>query len=97
MIVCAQILTLLIPWGGFDDYSVHRKILGGEEITRSEIPHATPDITDARWNKVEQCWSVNAPARPSALMIMGFLKSELEALGALTDDVSSCLVSSPRD
>jgi hypothetical protein len=97
MIVCAQILTRLIPWDGLDDLLVFQKILSGEKITRPEIPHATPDITDTRWNEIEQCWSVDAPARPSALMIMDFLTRELEALGASTDEVSSCLVSSPRD
>jgi len=97
VIACAQILTLLIPWNGLDDFSVLHKILGREEIMRPEIPHATPDITDTRWNEIEHCWSFDAPARPSALMIMDFLTRELEALEASTDDVSSWLVSSPRD
>jgi len=93
MIVCAQILTLLIPWDGLDDLLVFKKILGGEEIMRPKIPHATPDITDARWNKIEWCWSVDAPRRPSALMIMDFLTRELGALivvfGQIGDGKSS--------
>jgi len=97
MIVCAQILTLLTPWDGLDDLLVFQKILSGEKVTRPEIPHANPHITDARWNEIEQCWSVDASARPPALMIIDFLTSELEALGASRDDVSSCLLSSPRD
>ncbi|OAX37207.1 kinase-like protein, partial [Rhizopogon vinicolor AM-OR11-026] len=84
--VMFHVLTLFIPWGDIDDYQVLHKIHCGEEIRRPETPHATPDITDARWNEIELCWSIDAPARPSALMVMGFLKSELEAL---TDDVGS--------
>jgi hypothetical protein len=51
----------------------------------------TPDITDARWNVIELCWSVDPSARPSALMAMMFLRSELDAL---IDDVGSWLISS---
>ncbi|KAJ8593070.1 kinase-like protein [Rhizopogon salebrosus TDB-379] len=81
--VMFHIFTLRIPWNGIDDYQVFHKILAGEKITRPEMPHTTPDITDARWNEIELCCSVNPSARPSALMAMDFLRSELEAL---TDD-----------
>ncbi|KAJ8596197.1 hypothetical protein M405DRAFT_220225 [Rhizopogon salebrosus TDB-379] len=81
--VMFHVFTLRIPWNGIDDYRVFHKILAGEEITRSEIPHMTPDITDAHWNVMELCWSVDPSARPSALMAMDSLRSELEAL---TDD-----------
>ncbi|OJA20585.1 hypothetical protein AZE42_05376 [Rhizopogon vesiculosus] len=89
--VMYHVLTLLIPWNGISDHQVLYKVLCGKEIRRPEIPHATSDITDARWNEIELCWSIDAPTRPSALMVMTFLKSEL---AALKDDVSSWLVSS---
>ncbi|KAG2738229.1 hypothetical protein P692DRAFT_20882811 [Suillus brevipes Sb2] len=38
------------------------------------------DVTDARWNHIEQCWSIHPSIRPSAFETMGFLKREQEAL-----------------
>ncbi|KAG2153881.1 kinase-like domain-containing protein, partial [Suillus clintonianus] len=85
--VMFHLLTLIIPWYDIDEYQVVQKILSGEEIPRPEISAGTRyDITDARWNQIKQCWSVDPSARPSALMAMDYLKSELEAV---TDDVSS--------
>ncbi|KAG0704684.1 kinase-like domain-containing protein [Suillus ampliporus] len=81
--VMFHVLTLIIPWHDVDDWRVVQKILSGEDISRPEISDATSDITDARWNHIAQCWSVDPADRPSALMAMEFLKSELEAL---TDD-----------
>ncbi|KAG1878197.1 kinase-like domain-containing protein [Suillus subluteus] len=78
--VMFHVLTLVIPWHDVDEYKVVQKILGGEEILRPETSATTSDITDARWNQIEQCWSSDASARPSAFMAMNFLKSELEAL-----------------
>jgi serine/threonine protein kinase len=83
--VSDQVFTLRIPWNDIDDFQVFHKILAGEDITRPEILPTTCDITDARWNEIELCWSVDPSARPSALMAMDFLRSELEAL---TDYVS---------
>lgn len=79
-------LTLVIPWHDVDEFKVVRKILSGEEVLRPETSATTSDITDARWNQIQQCWSSDASARPSAFMAMDFLKSELEAL---TDGVRS--------
>ena len=79
-------LTLSLPWNDVDDFNVFQKILRGEEISRPEKSDATSDMTDARWNEIERCWSVDPSARPSALMAMDFLKNELDTL---TDDVSS--------
>lgn len=79
-------LALVIPWHDIDDFNVVQRILGGEDISRPDKLDARSDITDARWNHIEQCWSVDPSTRPSALMAMDFLKSELEAL---IDDVSS--------
>ncbi|OAX33739.1 kinase-like protein, partial [Rhizopogon vinicolor AM-OR11-026] len=90
--VMFHVLTLLIPWNGIDDYQVLHKIHCGEEIRRPETPHV---ITDARWNEIELCWSIDALARPSALMVMDFLKNELEGLTD-SDGVSSRLLSSRR-
>ncbi|KAJ8581558.1 kinase-like protein [Rhizopogon salebrosus TDB-379] len=81
--VMFHVFTLRVPWDDIDDYQVFHKILAREEITRPEILPTTRDVTDARWNEIELCWSVNPSARPSALMAMDFLRSELEAL---TDD-----------
>ncbi|OAX32429.1 WD40 repeat-like protein [Rhizopogon vinicolor AM-OR11-026] len=75
-----HVLTLVSPWSDIDDFGVLRRILSGEEISRPEKSDATRDITDARWNKIQQCWSVESCARPSALMAMDFLKSELQAV-----------------
>ncbi|KAG2099653.1 kinase-like domain-containing protein, partial [Suillus cothurnatus] len=80
------VLTLVIPWHDVDEYKVVQKLLGGEEILRPETSAATSDVTDARWNQIEQCWSSDASARPSASMVMNFLKNELDAL---TDGVCS--------
>jgi hypothetical protein len=74
------VLTLLIPWNGIEDFEVFRKILDGEEIMRPRLLHPTSDTTDARWDEIELCWSVDPSARPSAAMTMAFLKSELKAL-----------------
>jgi hypothetical protein len=82
----SQLLTLIVPWHGIDVYSVVRKIQNGEDIPRPEISEATSDITHARWNHIEQCWSIDPSGRPSAFEAMGFLKRELEAL---EEDVSS--------
>jgi hypothetical protein len=82
MTACAQVLTLVIPWNGISDMVVLQKILRGEDISRP----ATPDVTTARWNEIAKCWSSDISARPSATMVMNFLRSELEAS---TDDVCS--------
>jgi hypothetical protein len=79
------VLTLVSPWSNIDDYRVFRRILSGEEISRPEKSDATHDITDARWDEIQQCWSVDPSARPSALMVMDFLKSQLQAVA---DNVS---------
>ncbi|KAG1742185.1 kinase-like domain-containing protein [Suillus lakei] len=89
--VMFHLLTLVVPWHDIDDFKVVQKILSGEDISRPGISDATSDVTDARWNLIEQCWSVDPSARPSAFMAMDFLKSDLEAV---TDEVSSCLHSS---
>ncbi|OAX32428.1 kinase-like protein [Rhizopogon vinicolor AM-OR11-026] len=76
--VMFHVLTLVIPWHDIDqDYTVLQHILDGQDISR---PESTPDITDERWREIKQCWSADASARPSALMMADFLKSELEAL-----------------
>jgi hypothetical protein len=75
-----QLLTLVVPWHGIDEYNIVQKILKGEVISRPEISEATSDVTDARWNHIEQCLSVDPSARPSAFMAMKIFKCELEAL-----------------
>jgi hypothetical protein len=75
-----QVLSLVIPWHDMDDYTIFQKILRREDISRPEISEATSDVTDARWNYIVQCWSVDPSARPSALMALDFMKSELETL-----------------
>ncbi|KAG2342556.1 kinase-like protein [Suillus weaverae] len=82
MIACAQVLTLVVPWNNISDVVVLQRILGGEDISRP----ATPDMTTARWNEIAQCWSSDVSARPSATMVVNFLRSELEAL--TDDDIS---------
>ncbi|KAG1719349.1 kinase-like domain-containing protein [Suillus lakei] len=78
--VMYHLLTLVIPWHGIDEFKVVQKILNGEDIPRPEISEATSDITDARWNHIEQCWSIDPSTRPCAFMAMNFIKGELEAL-----------------
>ncbi|KAG1812495.1 kinase-like domain-containing protein [Suillus subaureus] len=80
--VMFHVLTLVIPWNGINDMVVLQRILGGEDISRP----ATPDVTTARWNEIAQCWSCDVSARPSATMVISFLRSELEAL--TDDDIS---------
>ncbi|KAG2153880.1 kinase-like domain-containing protein [Suillus clintonianus] len=80
--VMFHVITLVIPWNDISDIAVFQKILGGEDISRP----VTSDMTTARWNEIAQCWSSDASARPSAIMAMDFLKSELEALA--DDDMS---------
>jgi hypothetical protein len=75
-----QVLSLVIPWHDIDDYTIFQKILRGEDISRPEISEGTSDVTDARWNYIKQCWSIDSSARPSALMALDFIKSELETL-----------------
>jgi hypothetical protein len=75
-----QLLTLIVPWHDIDDIQVVQKILSGEDISRPEISEAMSDVTDARWNHIEQCWSIHPSIRPSAFETMGFLKREQEAL-----------------
>ncbi|KAG2153918.1 hypothetical protein DEU56DRAFT_878455, partial [Suillus clintonianus] len=74
------LLTLVIPWHDIDVYQVVKKIQSGEDIQRPEISDATSHVTDARWNQIELCWSVDPAARPSAFMVMEFVKKELEAV-----------------
>ncbi|KAG1761963.1 kinase-like domain-containing protein [Suillus occidentalis] len=78
--VMFHLLTLVVPWYGIDEYKVVQKIQQGEVIPRPEISEATSDVTDARWNHIEHCWSINPSDRPSAFEAMGFLKREQEAL-----------------
>ncbi|KAG1765800.1 kinase-like domain-containing protein [Suillus occidentalis] len=85
--VMFHLLTLVVPWHGIDEYNIVQKILKGEVISRPEISEATSDVTDARWNHIEQCLSVDPSARPSAFMAMKIFKCELEALAG--DDVPS--------
>jgi serine/threonine protein kinase len=81
-----QVLTLVIPWHGVDEYKVVKKIQSGEDISRPQISEATSDVTDARWNYIEHCWSIDPSGRPCAFKTMKFIKGELEAL---EQDVSS--------
>jgi hypothetical protein len=80
------LLTLTIPWHDIDDYQVIQKILNEEDIPRPEVSEVTSDVTNARWNHIEQCWSIDPSARPCAFMAMNFVKGELEAFN---QDVSS--------
>ncbi|KAG2337553.1 kinase-like protein [Suillus weaverae] len=77
--VMFHLLTLTVPWHDIDEYKVVQKIQNGEDIPRPEISEATSDITDARWNHIEQCWSIDSSARPCAFTTMNFIKGELEA------------------
>jgi hypothetical protein len=79
-------LTLIVPWHDIEDYKVIQKIQKGEDIPRPEVSEATSDVTDARWNLIEKCWSNFPSARPCAFMAMNLVKGELEAL---EQDVSS--------
>ncbi|KAG2738227.1 kinase-like protein [Suillus brevipes Sb2] len=90
--VMYHLLTLVIPWHDHEEIQVVQKILSGEDIPRPAISDAMSDVTDARWNQIEQCWSIDPSARPSAFEVMGFLKRELEALKQ--DDV---LVGGPQE
>ncbi|KAG2036987.1 hypothetical protein BDR03DRAFT_399675 [Suillus americanus] len=78
--VMYHLLTLVIPWYGIDEIKVFQKILSGADIPRPAISDATSDVTDARWNHIEQCWSIDPSARPCAFTAMNFVKGELEAL-----------------
>ncbi|KAG1799837.1 uncharacterized protein HD556DRAFT_70290 [Suillus plorans] len=80
-----SLLTLILPWHDIDEYRVIHKIQNGEDVPRPEVSEATSDVTDARWDHIEQCWSIDPPARPCALTAMNFIKGELEALNQ--DDV----------
>jgi len=76
-----HVLTLDIPWNHVEhDYTVHQNILNGEVIPR---PDSKPDATDVRWMEIQRCCSPKASARPSALAMVVFLRSEL---GALTNN-----------
>ncbi|KAG1745364.1 kinase-like domain-containing protein [Suillus paluster] len=92
--VMYHVLTSIIPWRDIDEYRVIQKILNGEDISRPEIPNAMSDMTNACWNWIERCWSVDPSARPSALEAMDFVKSELEAL---TDNESHQPPQSPLE
>jgi serine/threonine protein kinase len=83
--VMFHLLTLTIPWHDIDDYKVIQKIQNGEDIPRPEVSEVTSDVTNARWNHIEQCWSIDPSARPCAFMAMNFVKGELEAFNQ--DDV----------
>ncbi|KAJ8593068.1 kinase-like protein, partial [Rhizopogon salebrosus TDB-379] len=63
--VMFYVFTLRIPWNDIDDFQVFHKILAGEDITRPEVLPTRYDITDARWNEIKLCWSVDPSARPS--------------------------------
>ncbi|KAG1812606.1 kinase-like domain-containing protein [Suillus subaureus] len=78
--VMFHLLTLIAPWHDIDDYKVMQKIQKGEDIPRPGVSETTADVTDARWNHIEQCWSIDPFARPCALTAMNFVKGELEAL-----------------
>ncbi|KAG1896009.1 kinase-like domain-containing protein [Suillus fuscotomentosus] len=78
--VMFHLLTLIIPWHNIDEYKVIQKIQNGEDVLRPEVSEATSDVTDARWGHIEQCWSIDPPARPCALTAMKFMTRELEAL-----------------
>ncbi|KAG2113886.1 kinase-like domain-containing protein [Suillus discolor] len=84
--VMFHLLTLIIPWHDIDEYKVIQKIQNGEDVPRPEVSEATSDVTDARWDHIEQCWSIDPSARPCALAAMNFITGELEALN---QDVSS--------
>ncbi|KAG1851686.1 kinase-like domain-containing protein [Suillus subluteus] len=78
--VMYHLLTLVTPWHDIDEMKVFQKILSGEDILRPAISDATSDVTDARWNHIEQCWSIDLSARPCAITAMNFIRGELEAL-----------------
>jgi len=82
--VMFHLLTLTVPWHDIDEYRVIQKIQQGEDILRPGVSEATSDVTDARWNHIEQCWSIDPSARPCAFTTMNFISRELEAL---TQDV----------
>ncbi|KAG2140420.1 kinase-like domain-containing protein [Suillus cothurnatus] len=105
--VMFHLLTLIVPWHDIEDYKVIQKIQKGEDIPRPEVSEATSDVTDARWNLIEKCWSNFPSARPCAFMAMNLVKGELEALeqddvldgGVLESDHRPYLVAeqSPRE
>ncbi|KAG1799820.1 kinase-like domain-containing protein [Suillus plorans] len=78
--VMFYLLTLIVPWHNIDEYEVLQKIQNGEDVSRPEIFEAMSDVTDARWNYIEQCWSIDPSARPCALTSMNFVTGELETL-----------------
>ncbi|KAG1817595.1 kinase-like domain-containing protein, partial [Suillus subaureus] len=78
--VMFHVLSLVIPWHDIDDYTIFQKILCGEDILHPETSDATSNITDTCWDQIEQCWLVDPSTRPSALMALDFIKSELEVL-----------------
>ncbi|KAG1904339.1 uncharacterized protein F5891DRAFT_1014220 [Suillus fuscotomentosus] len=82
-----HLLTLYTPWYTVTNEStVAEHIRGGEQMLRP-APSDSLDLTDARWNMILECWSAMV-LRPSASMVIGFLRSELEALSA--DDKTIC-------
>ncbi|KAG2113889.1 kinase-like domain-containing protein [Suillus discolor] len=82
-----HLLTLYTPWYTVtNELTVAEHIRGGEQMLRP-APSDSLDLTDARWNMILECWSAMV-LRPSASMVIGFLKSELEALSA--DDKTIC-------
>ncbi|KAG1719350.1 kinase-like domain-containing protein [Suillus lakei] len=85
--VMFHVLTLDIPWHTIiEDCTVLEKSRRGECISRPAASDS-PDVTTARWNEVRKCWST-VVSRPSASMVIDFLKSELEAFsGDLPLDV----------
>ncbi|KAG1878179.1 hypothetical protein F4604DRAFT_1532605, partial [Suillus subluteus] len=64
MIIFFQLLTLTVPWHDINEYKVVRKIQKGEDIPRPEVSETSSDVTDTRWNHIEQCWSIDPSARP---------------------------------
>ncbi|KAG2153678.1 kinase-like domain-containing protein [Suillus bovinus] len=86
--IMLHLLTLRTPW-----HTISNNLTVVEHIRRGEHPEPphSPDLTNIRWNMIRECWSAMV-SRPSASVVIDFLKGELEALAspdtteASTDD-----------
>ncbi|KAG2153649.1 uncharacterized protein EDB93DRAFT_1133962 [Suillus bovinus] len=75
-----HLLTLTVPWHDIDEFQVLQKIQNGEAIPRPDVSGAMSDVTNAFWNHIEQCLSMDPPARLCAFVAMTFIADRLKAL-----------------
>jgi len=71
--VIYEVLTGQVPFSSCDDFTVMEKVIGGERPKKPQGPEAMW-FTDDLWGMLEQCWSPQPEARPTAEAILEHLK-----------------------